>query len=48
MKIGNHASTPVLAVQAITGQVRGVKIEVRYEPLTGTVLTVFPRYELLW
>ncbi|CNE28938.1 Cell wall-associated polypeptide CWBP200 [Mycobacterium tuberculosis] len=31
------------AVQAITGVVRGVTIEVRYEPLTGRVLTAFPR-----
>ncbi|MGW3124663.1 RHS repeat-associated core domain-containing protein, partial [Streptomyces sp. NPDC001107] len=31
------------AVQAITGEVRGVSIEVRYEPLTGRVLTAFPK-----
>ncbi|MET7810207.1 EndoU domain-containing protein [Streptomyces sp. NPDC005395] len=31
------------AVQAITGEVRGVTIEVRYEPLTGRVLTAFPK-----
>ncbi|MFD9487015.1 RHS repeat-associated core domain-containing protein [Streptomyces sp. NPDC059991] len=31
------------AVQAITGVVRGVTIEVRYEPLTGRVLTAFPK-----
>ena len=31
------------AVQAITGVVRGVTIEVRYQPLTGKVLTAFPR-----
>nr|WP_260867331.1 polymorphic toxin-type HINT domain-containing protein [Streptomyces sp. SAJ15] len=31
------------AVQAITGEVRGVNIEVRYEPLTGRVLTAFPK-----
>src|SRR6185437_1416099 len=30
------------AVQAITGTVNGVKIEVRFEPLTDTVLTAFP------
>jgi RHS repeat-associated protein len=30
------------AVQAITGTVRGIDIEVRYVPLTGRVLTAFP------
>jgi hypothetical protein len=31
------------AVQAITGVVRGVMIEIRYAPLTGKFLTAFPR-----
>ncbi|WP_234581611.1 polymorphic toxin-type HINT domain-containing protein [Micromonospora sp. MH99] len=31
------------AVQEIIGEVRGVVIEVRFEPLTGKVLTAFPR-----
>ncbi|WP_185993840.1 EndoU domain-containing protein [Streptomyces benahoarensis] len=31
------------AVQEITGEVLGVGIEVRYEPLTGGVLTTFPK-----
>lgn len=30
------------AVQAITGTVNGVSIEVRFEPLTDTILTAFP------
>ncbi|GJF31424.1 hypothetical protein KNE206_41240 [Kitasatospora sp. NE20-6] len=30
------------AIQEIFGEVRGVRIEVRYEPLTGRILTGFP------
>ncbi|WP_161482850.1 EndoU domain-containing protein [Herbidospora solisilvae] len=31
------------AVQAITGEVRGVTIEVRYQPLDDKILTAFPK-----